>query len=137
MEIKIKNFILGKVIGDKIIDINKIYHYIHGEHANHDKIVNIKNSPTVKYLMGDIKEYVNGSKKFCPRINSFPFLTDLFDNGEWLEVFVYHHREIYIVLDGMHRSSILYYNKLETIKVNLVDKFQFRNSNIDKIIQKL
>jgi hypothetical protein len=137
MEIKIKNFILGKVIGDKIIDINKIYHYIHGKNKTDDRIVNIKNSPTVKYLMGDIKEYVTGSKKFFPREKSFPFLTDLFDKGEWLDVFVYQHQDIYIVLDGMHRSSILYHNKLETIKVNLIDMVSFRNKDIDKIIQEL
>jgi len=132
---EIKNNIKGKVVGSKIIDINKIYHYIHGKNKKDDKIVNIKNSPTVKYLAGDTEEYIKGTKAFEPRIKSFPFLTDLFDRGEWLEVFVYHHRDIYIVLDGMHRSSILYHNKLETIKVDLIDKFPFRNKDFDNIVQ--
>jgi hypothetical protein len=134
-KMKIKNTPKEMVVGSKIIDINKMYHYIHGKDKKDDRIINIKNSPTVKYLAGDIEEYINGSKAFDPRIKSFPFLNDLFDKGEWLDVFVYHHRDIYIVLDGMHRSSILYHNKLENVKVLLIDKFPFRNKNIDNIIQ--
>jgi hypothetical protein len=134
---QLKNNIKGKVVGSEIIDINKIYHYIHGKNKTDDRIVNTKNSPAVKYLAGDTEEYINGSKAFCPRIKSFPFLSDLFDKGEWLDVFVYHHRDIYIVLDGMHRSSVLYHNKFENVKVTIVDKFPFRNKDIDNIIQEL
>jgi hypothetical protein len=132
---EIKNNIKGKVVGSKIIDINKVYHYIHGKNTKDDRIINIKNSPTVKYLLGDTREYINGSRAFVPRTKSFSFLTDLLNKGEWLDVFVYQYKDIYIVLDGMHRSSILYYNKFENVKVSLIDKFPLRNKDIDKIIQ--
>ena len=131
----LKNNIHGKIIENRIIDINKIYHYIHGKNKTDDIIVNIKNSPTVGYLLGDINGYVKRPRSFAPRVNSFPFLIDLYNKGEWLDIFVYHHRDIYIVVDGMHRSSILYHNKLENVKVVLINRHPFRNKDIDAMIQ--
>jgi hypothetical protein len=134
---KIKNTHKGKIIGEKVVDINKIYHYIHGKSKYTDRIVNIKHSPTVKYLLGDTKEYTSGSKDFNPRPKSFPYLLDLFDKGNWFDVLVYEHEGKFIVLDGMHRSSILFYKGYEEIKVKLIEKFPFRNNNFSDIIQKI
>lgn len=104
----------------KIVKTEDLYHFIYEGDSiitslsnKNFKLVNLKDSPVVKYLQGFKDDYVNGSYVFRPR----PFTLDYFIEQEPkfnlhspdYEINVIKYKDKYIIADGMHRSSVLYY----------------------------
>ena len=104
----------------KIVNVEDVYHFIHESDYFIDSLVNskyklvqLKDSPVVKYLQGYKQEYENGSAIFKPRPFTLDYFTEqnpkfsIYSNN--YEVNVIKFKDKYIVADGMHRSSVLYY----------------------------
>jgi hypothetical protein len=133
------------------IKSDDLYHMIHGNsetldkcYADHDyKIIPISTSPIVKYLQGDIDEYISQSKIFNVRENSIKYHLDQYNQGESdFTILVIKRNDIYIVCDGMHRSSVLFFKGHRYINVKVVNsktepsaRFEdyIRDENIHKI----
>jgi len=112
-----------------LVDIDKVYHMIHGEEATIEyaymvgqfEIVPIKNSPVVAYINGDLKTYQSQPRLFYRRETNIQYLLNQYDEGDrdWLMKAVFYKGK-YIMADGMHRSSILKHNGYRKIFVKII-----------------
>lgn len=81
----------------------------------------INKSPAVKYLFGEKSEYLSQSKIFLVREDSLSYHLNLFETeNSKFDIKVVKFGEKYIVCDGMHRSSVLYFKGVRNMDVNLV-----------------
>jgi hypothetical protein len=112
-----------------IVNTDNLYHFIYGEcttpidclESGNFKILPISKSPVVKYLMGDTNEYLNQSKIFLVREESLKYHLNLFENQKiHFEIKVIKFGNKYVVCDGMHRSSVLYYKDIRKIDIKVV-----------------
>lgn len=114
----------------EIIDVDNLYHFIHGDASNKNdcyltkdfKIVPISHSPAVNYLKGYKNEYFSQSKLFIPREDSIKYHFENY-NSENIDyiIKVVKLGNNYVVCDGMHRSSVLYFYGNQKILVEIVD----------------
>jgi hypothetical protein len=113
-----------------LITVDKIYHMIHGNSKTFDdcyreknfKVIPISTSPVVKYLEGDVGEYLSQSHLFNVRESSIRYHLDLYESGQGnFEVFCIKRGTRYIVCDGMHRSSVLFFKGHRVMEITVVD----------------
>jgi len=114
----------------EIIDVENLYHFIHGQCEDNDEcyklkkfnIIPISNSPVVKYLQGYKNNYLSQSKVFNPRETSIKYHFENYDHDNIsYEIKAVKIKNKYVVCDGMHRSSILYFYGNRKILVKVVD----------------
>lgn len=113
----------------EIIDVDNLYHFIHGNSSNNTEcylkkdfnLVHISNCPVVEYLKGNKQHYLNQSNLFNVRESSITYHMNNYDSDETFEIKVVKIDNKYVVCDGMHRSSILYFNGNRKILVKIVD----------------
>jgi hypothetical protein len=132
----------------EIIDVDNLYHFIHGFAETNDEcyslrkfnIVPISESPVVKYLQGYKDIYLSQSKIFMPRENTIIHHFNNYNSEKIVsEIKVVKVSDKYVVCDGMHRSSVLYFYGNRKILVKIVDDISEPNdarfypyiSNID------
>lgn len=110
------------------VDVDKIYHFIWGNDKTHAeclingnfKIVPIGHSPVVKYLNGDKAEYLSQSHLFVVRESSISYLLSQYEKGVVFDVMAVKYGDKYIISDGMHRSSVMYYKGEKKLKLKVV-----------------
>lgn len=122
-------YVLHKSEAVYLVDMDKIYHMIHGEEATIEyaymagkfEIVPIKNSPVVAYLNGDVKTYQSQPRLFYRREKNIKYLLNQYDEGDrdWVLKAVFYKGK-YIMADGMHRSSVLKYNGYRKVFVKII-----------------
>lgn len=114
----------------EIIDVDNLYHFIHGDGVDlkdcylskNFKILPISYSPAVNYLKGYKTDYLTQSKFFIPREDSIKYHFENYnsDNIDYV-IKVVKLGNSYVVCDGMHRSSVLYFYGNRNILVKIVD----------------
>lgn len=113
-----------------VVSTEDIFHFIYGNQISvqeclekYDyKIVPIKNSPVVKYLQGFKDVYLKQSKNFLVREDSIKYHLSLYESGKSdFKIMAVQYKNRYIICDGMHRSSILYFSGHKEIKLNVVN----------------
>lgn len=111
------------------VPIENVYHFIYGNQKSVQEclekydytIVPIKNSPVVKYLEGYKDEYLNQSKNFLVREDSIKYHLSKYESGDInFKIMAVKYNNDYVICDGMHRSSILYFKGHTHINLNLV-----------------
>ena len=119
-----KNWLCKQILYEyEIVSVNisslKIYKFVDG----HFIVVNLSESPAVKFLEGYKKQYIeycNYKNKFNPEdIHSekrFSKLISEYKNNSTISIVV---NEDNVILDGQHRASILYHQNPEQ-KINIV-----------------
>lgn len=122
-------YVLHKSEAVYLVDIDKVYHMIHGEEATIEyaymagqfEIVSIKNSPVVAFLNGDLKTYQSQPRLFNRREKNIKYLLNQYDEGDrdWLMKAVFYKGK-YIMADGMHRSSVLKHNGYRKIFIKII-----------------
>jgi len=114
----------------EIIDVDNLYHFIHGNSLTQKecylnknyKVTHISNSPVVEYLKGNKQNYLSQSNLFLVRENSINYHMENYNSDfQTFEIKVVKFGNKYVVCDGMHRSSILYFNGNRKLLVNTVD----------------
>lgn len=107
-------------IPGNIVHVKDLYCF-HHEGISHDDtyhnkkytVTPLKDSKAVKYLMGFKDEYLFGNNIFLPRPLTFDYLTNStanFNQTHPLSIIpVKKYKDKYMILDGMHRASVLYY----------------------------
>lgn len=149
-EIVLKVFELNNInLTCAIVPIDNLYHLIHDGYSLEEtyknkqyKIVQTKHSPVVKYILGDKEEYTNGSPLLIPRENSIEYHLNmnLTQSHPHCTIFVHKYKDKYIVADGMHRSSVLYFNGDRHILVHFGtsthEMYQFTNYLCDEDFKK-
>jgi hypothetical protein len=121
----------------EIIDVDNLYHFIHGFAETNDEcyslrkfsIVPISESPVVKYLQGYKDVYLSQSKIFIPREEAILHHFNDYNSEKIIsEIKVVKVDNKYVVCDGMHRSSILYFYGNRKILVKIVDNISEPNA---------
>jgi hypothetical protein len=110
------------------VSVENIYHFIWGSDRTHAeclingnfKIVPISKSPVVKYLNGDKNEYLTQSHLFVVRESSIKYLLNEYDKVNEFTIMAVMYGDKFIISDGMHRSSIMYFKGNEKIKLKIV-----------------
>lgn len=122
-------YILHKSDPVYLVDVDRIYHMIHGnsntiENAylgGNFEILPLQSSPVIAYLNGDLKTYKSQPKLFYKREKNINYLLNEYIDGDrdWLIKVVFYKGK-YITTDGMHRSSVLAHNGYRKIFVKIV-----------------
>jgi hypothetical protein len=111
------------------ISITQLYCFIYLEDVDHIsalengnfKIVPLSESPILKFLNGDELYYSAQSDLFVKRPESIPYHLGMYELGKMEDtILVVKFEDRYIICDGMHRASVMFYKGHQQIKVNLV-----------------
>jgi len=111
------------------IPINELHCFIYLEDDTHTsalengnyKIIPLLESPIVKFLNGDELSYHSQSKLFIKRPESIPYHLGMYELRKLEDIIlVIKFEDKYIICDGMHRASVMFYKGYQQIKVNLV-----------------
>lgn len=114
----------------EIIDVDNLYHFIHGHSTTHEecyvyrdfKIEHISNSPVVEYLKGNKEAYFRQSHLFNVREETIHYHMGQYgEDRDSNSIKVAKVGDDYVVVDGMHRSSVCYFNGDRKILVRVVD----------------
>jgi hypothetical protein len=112
------------------ISIDKLYCFIYHNDVSHKsalengnyKIVPLSESPIVKFLEGDLGIYSKQSELFVKRPDSIPFHLGMYELGKMDDIILaIKFEDKYVICDGMHRSSILYYKGHININVTITN----------------
>jgi hypothetical protein len=111
------------------IPTNQLHCFIYLEDVNHTsalengnfKIVPLSESPILKFLNGDELAYLSQSDLFVKRPESIPYHLGMYELRKLEDIIlVIKFEDKYIICDGMHRASVMFYKGYQQIKVNLV-----------------
>jgi len=115
----------------EIIDVEDLYHFIHGHSMTHEecyvyrdfKIEHISNSPVVEYLKGNKDAYFRQSHLFNVREKTIHHHMSRYGQDRTSDsIKVAKLGDYYIAVDGMHQSSVCYFNGDRKLLVRVVDE---------------
>jgi hypothetical protein len=122
-------YVLHKSEPVYLVDIDDVYHMIHGEAKTIEyayiggnfEIVPISLSPVVAYLNGDTHIYNSQPRLFYRREKNISYLLNEYDAGnrDWLMKAVFYKGK-YVMADGMHRSSVLKHNGYRKVFIKII-----------------
>jgi hypothetical protein len=137
-------YILHKSEDVILVDVDKVYHLIHGNKNTIEgaylsgdfEIVPLINSPVTSYLNGNINHYKSQPKLFYKREKNIEYLLNEYEIGErdWLLKAVFYKGK-YILSDGMHRSSILHKKGYRKIYVKIVSWTTEKTATFERFIK--
>ena len=112
------------------ISVDKLYCFIYHNDVNHKsalengnfKIIPLSQSPIVKFLEGDTEIYSMQSELFIKRPDSIGYNLAMYELGKMNDsILAVKFEDKFILCDGMHRSSILYYKGHIDINVTITN----------------
>lgn len=137
-------YVLKNIPNLELIDINDVYHMIHGDEEKIEysyingsfKAVPISKSPVVAYINGDLETYRSQPKLFYRREETINYLLKEFEFGyrDWLMKAVLYKGK-YVISDGMHRSSVLYVNGYRKVFVEIVSGASEKTATFERFLK--
>ena len=108
------------------------------------KIIKLHQSPQYHYIKGFKNYYINYNnynnwingygKERLNAVENFQNLIDNFDESKMTQIDVVLENGKYVLIDGLHRCSILYSkDKNKVIKVNVIENDNFKNLPLKKL----
>lgn len=99
------------------------------------KIVPISISPVVKYLQGYTDEYLSQSHLFDVRESSIKYHLKEYDS-HWNEftILAIKRGNRYIICDGMHRSSVLFFKGHSEMRITIVNSKTHPSARFEEFI---